>query len=684
MPATNYHIAQEGSWNTLATVDRQCMMCGWPYKWSSGDESALGSALYAIERLYIQLPEKAYTTNGLFTNHERAHVLHKHAKDSLKQYNANVLNLKPEGYKKWNAGSNEEYNGMDELDKFRTYLSALVRTPDGVVPLTELPKSPPHMVQWQDHNMEIIEDNVMRQVMWTFDTALATHGAFVEDERTTKDDVKTWLTENLKTLSSDENMKNRDMFDDGYVHATCYTCNRQQTMTQTFWTTVWSVVGIDKPALKPTKKTAKAAARNENDEDERDPDREEEPDDAGNDPVGHDPEEIKKAAFVDKLNHKQAHVAIRLMQRIRSAVGVKLLERYEMRKSNHRVVGEVGTSFVQAKFLKHFICLLIQLNLQVVTACLHDATAITRFSLAHKKDVKPLLRNKYQSYAAILGSSIMHVCMTTSHDIVHAGEGVHSNLGISCNLDEFWKYVVTESADAHIGKDYVRPSTRVGLFNRSIRADGRNNSRTSGNNVFEYFFKDAASIQRFQGERSAEAYNKGFSELLKDSLGSVSDVLDGGLGMAMFMFILENKSTQTTNHDYFFKLHTMPPIHARIAKLSRAPDSDNQHSGHLETTTNDVRDAAIQYFKQMTYILNPHKQRYESLAWILGSDLNPQSSPGEWGLKMRAQSHKSATRMLLRLPLMLNGMAPSHCKAKVQFIIKTLLLEPDPLHPVNH
>jgi hypothetical protein len=234
----------------------------------------------------------------------------------------------------------------------------------------------------------------------------------------------------------------------------------------------------------------------------------------------------------------------------------------------------------------------------------------------------------------------------------------------------------------------------VGLFNRTINADGRNDSTTSVNNVFEYFFKDAAKKERFNGQRTDESYHKGFNELLKDSLGHISNMLDGGLGIAMYMYIMGNQSTLTTNKIFLDKLCMIPLKQRDIAHLSKPTLDATARSRELEVIrgpgkTEDelikegklFAENSVKYFKQMKYILYPNEDRRESLAWIRSSDLSDQSCPGEWGLKMRAKNHKAAARMLLRLPLMLNGMAPSHCRAQVQFIIKTLLAEPDPLTP---
>lgn len=170
-------------------------------------------------------------------------------------------------------------------------------------------------------------------------------------------------------------------------------------------------------------------------------------------------------------------------------------------------------------------------------------------------------------------------------------------------------------------------------------------------------------------------------------------MLDGGLGIAMYMYIMGNQSTLTTNKMFLDKLYMIPLKQRDIAHLSKRVDATTR-SQELEViggpgkTENELIEAgklfaknSVKYFKQMKYILYPNEDRRESLAWIRSSDLSDQSCPGEWGLKMRAKNHKAAARMLLRLPLMLNGMAPSHCRAQVQFIIKTLLAEPDPLTP---
>jgi hypothetical protein len=371
---------------------------------------------------------------------------------------------------------------------------------------------------------------------------------------------------------------------------------------------------------------------------------------------------------------------------IQESVLVNIFDRYELWIDGTDLSND-GRK-INSRFIKHFIWMLIQLNIHAVTACLQDATAITPFALAHKKDVKPLLRNKFQSYAAMVGSSIIHLCMTTSHDIVHAT--THSSLGIASDLNDFWKYVVTECADARIGKDYKKPSSRTNLFNRTIRADGSNN----GNTVFEYFFKGAGMIQRFQGARSTENYFKGFRTLLVDSLNDISDMLDGGHGIAMYMFVMENKSTQIDTAEYSKHLRTIPTLQRTVAETCR--NRGKMSLDKLEvikmTQSNLPRRTlvkqgklfarnAIEYFDQMSYILVTHEERYRSKEWIMSSSLNIQSAPGEWASKMRAKNHKAAAQMILRLPLMLNGMAPSHCRSQVQFILKTLLAEPDPLHP---
>ena len=74
-------VSKTSTIEQMASIDRQCSLCGWPFKWSGGDFTAVGQTLYQIEQLYTGMNNNAY--KQLFSEHQQAHLLHQHSRNTL-------------------------------------------------------------------------------------------------------------------------------------------------------------------------------------------------------------------------------------------------------------------------------------------------------------------------------------------------------------------------------------------------------------------------------------------------------------------------------------------------------------------------------------------------------------------------------------------------------------------------
>jgi hypothetical protein len=85
-------------------------------------------------------------------------------------------------------------------------------------------------------------------------------------------------------------------------------------------------------------------------------------------------------------------------------------------------------------------------------------------------------------------------------------------------------------------------------------------------------------------------------------------------------------------------------------------------------------------FDEMYLGLLSHVEASENILSITSSTLvTTHSSPGDWCLFMRSNSHTDAVLKILRLPLLLNEMVTDHVRNAVRFLVAKLLAKEDPL-----
>jgi hypothetical protein len=597
----------------MACIDNQCMICGWPFRWSGGDRTHLGAMLYKIEQIYVSLTNHSY--QRLFCDYHRSHVLHKHSRRLLA---FKLLDL-PEYSKPanlWDIVRNKiDTNGIMKPGRdvaANTRLISVQRS-------------------WAKKNMEVLVENIALQVVYTLDTAWATYTAFMGEHNSvaagdpTKKSIYEWLESRLLSLSTTDSIVERDTHYKNLIHSACVDCNVTQTMLFSWETVIQGLYGIRKADANPSKdKTSK------------------------------------------ERNHEMAE---EMMKSIVFFVYLQLEKRYPFLKKKKR-------SDVILVFIKQLFCL----NMQTMTACFQDSSALdpppNKKGSSGPYPKAMSLRHRYKAYAAFSACAVMHVCIKMSLDITNTIPVSETEetaaryrqipasipfltVCLAMDLDQFWKYVVVECAEYGFSTYEARTRKTVHQFYFGIEG-----------------------IMRFKVNDSADMYHHKMHGLFKNSIGGITARMVSAQGLAMHMFALGDMGDPADCT--FNKMLKKIPKHLENVGLllptaSQGPPVMVSDLFKLDPKY-DAPEIPLKILSGMRACLLSHAEAIKNQDVITSSTLlSTHTPPGVWCKLMRARTHKNAVEKLLRMPLLFNEMVTYHVSTCVRYLVQKLLASPDPL-----
>ncbi|KAJ1464180.1 hypothetical protein T484DRAFT_1758292 [Baffinella frigidus] len=166
-------VARDTKKHLMSMVNYQCVMCGWSFKWPCGDDSGVGSIMYAVESVYYKSRPSVFPS--LFNDLEGAHVVHKHGRKAIDtswaiRTASHTRNTKF-ARKDVTAAS---YVDVDNLDRARLsdaedWFEREVRR---LLPTLQVNQA------MQNENMSNLMSQVFLQLCWVLDTAMVSHGIF--------------------------------------------------------------------------------------------------------------------------------------------------------------------------------------------------------------------------------------------------------------------------------------------------------------------------------------------------------------------------------------------------------------------------------------------------------------------------------------------------------------------------
>jgi hypothetical protein len=582
----------------LAAIDSQCMICGWPFRWSGGDRTHLGAMLYKIEQIYVSLTNHSFTC--LFGEINRSHVLHKHSQK--------LINFQ-----------------LEYIDGYDDPLQIWKNVTSGSGRMGSLEP------RWARMNMQIFVENIALQVSHTLDTSFATYKAFVETtdpkRELGKEEIWNWLESRLKCISM-ENRKNRFKIHlKDWIHTACRGCNVSETQIFAWETVSLAMYGIRKSH---TKKIPEAANR-----------------------------EASREKFSRSLLHG-----------IVFFVHIELVRRYPFLKKK------------RCPFILDFITQLFCLNLQAVSACFSDSSALDppKYKRGGPNLKDSSLRHRFKSYGAFSACAVMHCCMKTIISIVDAPpeqavdldevESIPESIPFSgvvleMDIDQFWKYVVVECAEFGFSPTGVRTPRKT---------------------VYEFYY-GTETTSRFRTVNDCLDKNpERMHGLFANTIPAITNKMISPEGLAMYMFALADSGNNGGDSWGVFvkNLNKIPVILGcvrRAMKTNVAVLDGSIVSNNFNCDPKDIdSDESVKILGSMRTCLLSHEEAVKNTNVIIGSTLlTSTSSPGLWCQLMRARTHKNAVEKLLRMPLLFNEMVTPHVRACVLYLIQKLLASPDPL-----
>jgi hypothetical protein len=611
-----------------ASTDSQCMICGWPYKWAGWDKTHLGATLYEIEEIYVSLRNHSFSR--LFSDYHTSHILHKHSKEVLRtlcvdmtQYNEKKLlflnNLFVKNYNLIVKYPNDDESDLQELRIQET---------------------------WMKRNTAVLIESVTLQVVYTFDSALATYTALAEDAevidastRQTHTFACDWINKRLKALSSASKLKDVREYYKNLTHSACQDCNVAQTMLFEWETSILAVLGIRKAHVPP--KT--------------------------------DPHERKITREVAGMI-STAYIT--------TAVLLKVGKRYEM-SENH------------SQALVLFVQQLVLLNMQCVTTSLADAYA---FDPPPKKRVGPerkatSLRHRFQAYAAFMACTVQYACMNMSiciASVLGDPNDAQMRVSLAMDIDQFWKYVVVECAE----------------YDFTASVDEFHSKRQT---VYQFYF-GSESFMRFKVVNMLDQNHDQFHGLLVKCIDGITSKMISAHGIAMHMFALTDSAQLkkelfqkrlnrypaglcAIGKNFAEKEREMHPASTTCKGIytnygfggnflinplyGREPEIQGVSVRNMSKC---LHEDVVTLLQNMRPFLMSHTAALKNLEVITSSTMiERRATPGTWCKHMRSPTHKRAVEKLLRMPLLFNGMVGDDVQQKVYDSVRRLLSLSDPL-----
>jgi hypothetical protein len=267
---------------------------------------------------------------------------------------------------------------------------------------------------------------------------------------------------------------------------------------------------------------------------------------------------------------------------------------------------------------------------------------------------------------------------------------IHPHIAVS--MDQFWKYIVVECAEYGFSGTTTGPP---GDTTTTPKPRARNT-------VFSYFFGKGCDSEPMQTNDDSPNWLYNFNIFFGLTMKKITRKMIESDGVAMHMYSIGSRD----NDDRQVFRARIKQIPGRLAQYGLFFKNDQEQKeldkwttlsgakipqGLLQTffKEHDTTLTAQTYpdelevnaiFDEMYLGLLSHVEASENILSITSSTLvTTHSSPGDWCLFMRSNSHTDAVLKILRLPLLLNEMVTDHVRNAVRFLVAKLLAKEDPL-----
>ncbi|KAJ1464083.1 hypothetical protein T484DRAFT_3648110, partial [Baffinella frigidus] len=481
-------VARDTKKHLMSMVNYQCVMCGWSFKWPCGDDSGVGSIMYAVESVYYKSRPSAFPS--LFNALEAAHVVHKHGRKAIDtswaiRTDKHTRNPKF-GRKDVTAVRYAEVDTLsrdqleDDEDWFRRQVTAL------------LPRLEVNQLI-QNENMRNLMSQVFLQLCWVLDTAMVSHGIFSEgaiDPLESKD----WLQKRFQSLSNTKSMNwIESTFWKNWTHCTCNLCNKDQTQELKFWAVVSAMVGVENINQSLHDGSQEMEDEEPDEEDMARPGaaaaggvaraRAAASDASDGFPVRLGP----KRAQQETADNRELMLAL-IVTNTELQVKKFILDRYGWDRDKNEWHEPISA----------FINFLTVMNLQTSTMCVHDATTLKTMSGERNKGDSALKRCRWQAAAALLSTATLNRCFLMIDTLAFQWRPANqlNQYKLHTELEILWKFVVVECAAFKL----VDPTTTPPEVLRVFR---QRRGRKFNISVFEYIFEHRENLNAFDDTTAA-------------------------------------------------------------------------------------------------------------------------------------------------------------------------------------
>jgi hypothetical protein len=632
----------------MCRVNYQCVMCGWNFQWPCGDTSGLGETLYNIESVYHNLNREAFA--GLFHKPHDSHLVHQHSRNGIDtactwrnvKHERDMKNKSPEQLKEFQRDDphfQTEYEKGD-IKAFTRRINDDCKTlhPD---------------VNLQNDNLASLVENIYTQMQWVFISVIGVRESLILHTNPTyrigARETNKWLRTTIKNMSKQNtvNEMSRQCWRD-YVHSTCSVCNIAQTREAKFWRVVAATAGMT------TITNSK----------EKDVNIDDTPYDATDDFT---PPKISDKSATNTRRQRDRVLAL-ILTYTEIEVKRKLYELYgwDIDDGTVEVVGsDTDNAF---EYMSVYINFLTVMNIQTTTMCVQDAASVTGFLWDIKAQANHLKRHLWQTGAALLTTAILHRSIFIITNVAFFRARLQDKkFGVDLELFEtklalepFWKYVFVECAIMTYDGNPT-PYRK--------RADApRHTNRRFNMTPYEYIFGTPWPGDTFQ-RIGAAAYLSKISQVINESLGRITNLMKDPRGTSFMMFSIKKVSP---NIEY-----------AMLTKFLRQIPRQMAHS---DAGFFPLRTMVATNFlhKNMRIMMTPETEIDKMMLYLVTSSLGDQASPSEVLKSMRAPTNKIGVQRMLRLPHILNDMAPDVPRLTVRLLLERIMfIVATPLVPLR-
>ena len=660
-------VARDTKKHQMSMVNYQCVMCGWSFKWPCGDDSGVGSIMYAVESVYYKSRPSAFPS--LFNAFEGAHVVHKHGRKAIDTSWAirTASHTRNPKFGRNNVAAaryvDVDTRDRDLLDDKESWFGERVKA---LLPSLEVNQV------MQNENMRNLMSQVFLQLCWVLDTAMVSHGVFsqrVGNAQASKD----WLEQRFRSLSTTKSMNwIESNFWNNWKHCTCDKCNLDQTRTLKFWAVVSAMVGVENIG-----QSGQDGSQEMEDEEIGEEDmaragaaaaggvvR------AGAAAVGADGLPIRsgpKRAQQETNDNRELMIAL-IVTNTELQVKRFILDRYGWDSGKEDWHEPISA----------FINFLTVMNLQTSTMCVHDATTLKTMSGEHKKGDSALKRCRWQAAAAVLSTATLNRCFLMIDTLAFQWreENQPNPYTLHTELEILWKFVVVECAAFKL----VDPTTTPPEVLRVFR---QRRGRKFNISVFEYIFEHRENLNAFDDTTAAfpGAYLSKVSSIIKHGFEGTTKFMTDSRGTSIMMLLIRNMRPTEARADLLDKVLSIPAQQEEWSvDMSQQP-----HTAALNFSTDvQVLDAAytartgVLHQKMRLHTL-PEYMATEMTETLYQSELGDTASPSDVVKRMRARTFQEAVAAMVRLPYILNDMAPDPTRVLVRKHLDRLMRAKDPL-----